>query len=78
MSEATYDTKTGVRAWLETALAEYDEFLTLAEVREVLNISKSKTYNIVRENKITSYTFGEKIIRIMKQDLIDYIVNNRN
>ena len=53
-----------------------EELLTADDVAQVLNISRSKAYIIMREKKIPTITIG-KNVRVKSEDLDTFITANR-
>jgi len=53
-----------------------NSLLTAEEVAEILNISRSKAYKIMRLKEIPTITIG-KNVRVSSDDLQEYILDNR-
>lgn len=56
-------------------LNDYKDVLTFNELRKVLRIGKSKTYQLLRDGTIKSIRIGTKY-RIPKPDVINYLYQN--
>ena len=53
-----------------------NSLLTAEEVAEILNVSRSKAYRLMRLKEIPTITIG-KNVRVSNEDLDEYITNNR-
>lgn len=53
------------------------DVLDVKDVAEILKLSKSTVYKMLRKEEIPSYRvgLGNKMLRVSKEDLIDYIEN---
>lgn len=53
------------------------DVLDVNDVAEILKLSKSTVYKMLRKEEIPSYRvgLGNKMLRVSKEDLIDYIQN---
>lgn len=53
------------------------DVLSVSEVADILKLSKSSVYKMLKNSEIVSYRvgIGNKIIRVNKEDLLDYIEN---
>lgn len=53
------------------------DVLDVNDVAEILKLSKSTVYKMLRKEEIPSYRvgLGNKMLRVSKEDLIDYIEN---
>lgn len=57
-------------------LESYSDVLTAEDLMVILHISRSKVYELLRENTIPNLRIGKKYI-IPKQLLIDFLINNQ-
>lgn len=53
-------------------LEDYEDYLTPYEVAELLAVSVTTAYTLIRQNKIPAVRFSKKLIRVPKQGLVDY------
>lgn len=53
-------------------IEEYDDVLTVEEVREILKIGRNSVYKMLKNNTIKNIRIGSNI-RIPKQFLIDFL-----
>ena len=53
-----------------------EKLLTADDVAQVLSISRSKAYSMMREKKIPTITFGRNV-RVTCEDLDTFITSNR-
>ena len=53
-----------------------EKLLTAEDIASVLNISRSKAYNMMREKEIPTITIG-KNVRVTCEDLDTFITTNR-
>ena len=51
-------------------LNEYPDFLTVEEVRQVLNLSKNSAYEAIKRGDIPSVKLGPRLTRVSKAALI--------
>lgn len=56
-------------------LQEYPDILTPREVMEILGIGKNLLYGLLKDGVIPGKRVGDKMWRIAKKDLIDYMSN---
>lgn len=54
-----------------------EHLMTILELREFLNISRSKAYDLVKINGFPTIKVG-KSIRIYKNDLIEWLQKQKN
>ncbi|KAF5031159.1 hypothetical protein DSECCO2_630620 [anaerobic digester metagenome] len=54
----------------------YDDVVDVSTVCKMLKIGKTSCYVLVKENKLKSFKIKNKIL-IAKQDVIDFIENER-
>lgn len=57
-------------------LESYSDVLTAEDLMVILQIGRSKVYELLRENTIPNLRIGKKYI-IPKQLLIDFLINNQ-
>lgn len=50
------------------------DLLTVNEVAQILRISDKTAYSLVRSGKIKSFVVSNRIYRILKNDLLTFIV----
>jgi len=54
-------------------LEKYPDVLTPQEVMEILGIGKNLVYKLLKDGTIPAKRIGDKVYRITKKDLIQYI-----
>jgi len=54
-----------------------DRFLKVAEVAEMLGLSKMAVYLMVRRREIQNFKLGSKKLRFLESDILDFIANSR-
>ena len=54
-----------------------EKLLTADEVASILNISRSKAHNLMREREIPTITIG-KSVRVSREDLEKFLASNRS
>lgn len=54
-----------------------DKLMTILELREFLNISRSKVYELVKNSDFPTIRVG-KCIRICKKDLFEWLQKHNN
>lgn len=54
-------------------LEEYPDFMTIREAREALGISKSTIYELIQDGKVPAFRLGQKLWRIRKDNLLEYL-----
>ena len=54
-----------------------EKLFTADEVASILNISRSKAYNLMREREIPTITIG-KSVRVSREDLEKFLASNRS
>lgn len=52
-------------------LNDYPDYLTVEEVRQVLNLSKNSAYEAIKRGDIPSVKLGPRLTRISKVKLIE-------
>lgn len=52
-------------------LNEYPDFLTVEEVRRVLNLSKNSAYEAIKRGDIPSVKLGPRLTRVSKAALME-------
>lgn len=57
---------------------DYPEYLTLAQVREILQISKNLALHLIHSGELVATRVAYKNWRVRKSDLIQYMENNQN
>jgi len=50
-----------------------DKLLTSDQVAEILQVSRSFAYQLMRSGKITALRIGDRAIRVRESDLMDYL-----
>lgn len=58
-------------------MKKIDKFLKVAEVAEMLGLSKMAVYLMVRRREIQNFKLGNKKLRFLESDIIDFINNSR-
>ena len=53
-------------------IEEYNDVLTVENVKEILQIGRKSAYRLIEENKIRHFRIGT-VIRVPKQCVIDYL-----
>ncbi len=56
---------------------EKETALSVQDVADLLNVSKSMIYNLIKKGEINSYTVGRKV-RFREEDVQNYINRSRN
>lgn len=54
-------------------LEYYPDFLSVRDAMEVLGVSKSTIYELIREQKVPAFRLGPKLWRIRKDSLLEYL-----
>ncbi len=54
-----------------------DRFLKVSEVAEMLGISKMAVYLMVSRREIQNYKLGNRKLRFLESDIIEFINNSR-
>jgi len=54
-----------------------DRFLKVAEVAEMLGLSKMAVYLMVSRREIQNYKLGNRKLRFLESDIIEFINNSR-
>lgn len=54
-------------------LEHYPDYLTPSEIKEILGVSSTTIYNLMKENIIPAFKLGKRMWRISKQCLINYL-----
>ena len=57
-------------------LKDYDDILTISEMRKALKIGRNKAYELLQNGTITSIKIG-KSYRISKLNIINYLQNQK-
>lgn len=56
-------------------LEKYNDVLTVAEISEILQVSKHLARSLIKNNNIKGFTVGREY-RVSKKELVNYINNN--
>jgi excisionase family DNA binding protein len=56
---------------------EQKDFYTMQEISEILGVSKRTIWSWVKSEKIKVIRFSSKIIRVNRQDLEDFMNNQK-
>ena len=54
-------------------LSEYPDIMTVREAMDALGVSKSTIYGLIQNHKIPAFRLGEKLWRIRKDSLLNYL-----
>ena len=54
-------------------LSQYPDIMTIREAMEALGVSKSTIYGLIQNNQLPAFRLGEKLWRIRKDCLLDYL-----
>lgn len=56
-------------------LEKYNDVLTVAEISEILQVSKHLVRSLIKNNNLKGFTVGREY-RVSKKELVNYINNN--
>jgi len=62
---------------LEEEFKDYGAMLKSEEVATLLSISRCHAYRLLERGEIPSIKIGQRNMRVLKEDLINYLLNSR-
>ena len=60
-----------------TKISDPNEWLTALAAAKILKVSKANVYSLMKRNEIPTVKIGERIVRVRREDLDEFIENGK-